>query len=300
MWRRLSKPHSTDPLEYPLLMSFRLLSIYQTRDLLAARDAGLAEIDISLDLGLSETRVHINPEGALLPGGALLPWSEIERIQAHAQALFRVTDEGGVEKVQAFSEAFGRLYSLMPTAGAPTMLISGIPMHRIKSTDPLQDTRSKIRAASPKGRVLDTCTGLGYTAIEAARRADEVVTIELDPAVIAICRQNPWSQALFEAPNITQLIGDSFDLIAAFEDASFDRIIHDPPMFNLAGQLYSADFYRELHRVLKRGGRVFHYIGDLRSKSGRNVARSAARRLQEAGFRAVKRRPEAFGLLTFK
>jgi predicted methyltransferase len=71
-------------------------------------------------------------------------------------------------------------------------------------------------------------------------------------------------------------------------------------MFNLAGHLYSAEYYRELHRVLKRGGRLFHYIGDLRSKSGRNVAKSAARRLQEAGFKAVKRRPEAFGLLAFR
>ncbi len=277
-----------------------LLSAYQTRGLLAARDAGGDEIDVSLDLGLSQMRVRVGPEGVLLPGSVLLPWPEVEHIQANEQAVFRITREGGIEKVQAFSETFGRLYSLMPTAGAPTMLISGIPMHRIKGTDPMTDTRTKVKAAGPKGRVLDTCMGLGYTAILAARRAAEVVTIELDPAVIELCRVNPWSRALFESPNITQLIGDSFDRIAEFENASFDRIIHDPPMFNLAGHLYSADFYRELHRVLKRGGRVFHYIGDLRSKSGRNVARSAARRLQEAGFRVVKRRPEAFGLLAIK
>ncbi len=277
-----------------------LLSAYQTRELLAARDAGLPETDVSLDLGLSQTLVRVGPEGVLLPGDALLPWPEIERIQDNEQAVFRITEEGGIEKVQAFSETFGRLYSLMPTAGAPTMLISGIPMHRIKGTDPMTDTRTKVKAAGPRGRVLDTCTGLGYTAILAAQRAEEVVTIELDPAVIELCRVNPWSRTLFDSPNITQLIGDSFDSIAEFEDASFDRIIHDPPMFSLAGYLYSADFYGELHRVLKRGGRVFHYIGDLRSKSGRNVARSAARRLQGAGFRVVKRRPEAFGLLAIK
>ena len=281
-------------------MDFRLLSAYQTRDLLAARDAGLSQVDISLDLGLSSSRVRITPDGVYLPDGVFLPWAEIDRVQANPQAVFRVTDAGETEKIQVFSEAFGRLYSLMPTEGAPTMLISGIPMHRIKGTDPIRDTHSKVKAAAPKGRVLDTCTGLGYTAIEAARRAGEVVTVELDPAVIEICRMNPWSQTLFESPNLTQLIGDSFDLIADFEDASFDRIIHDPPMFNLAGHLYSTAFYRELHRVLKRGGRVFHYIGDLRSKSGRNVARSAARRLHEAGFRTVKRRPEAFGLVAFK
>ena len=276
-----------------------LLSYYQTRDLLAARAAALPETDISLDLGLSLTRVRLTPERVLLPDDLSLSWEEVAHTHDNQQAVFAITGDG-VEKVQAFSETFGRLYSLMPTEGAPTMLISGIPMHRIKNTDPMADTRSKIKAAAPRGRVLDTCTGLGYTAGLAAQKAVEVITIELDPAVIEICRINPWSRALFDSPNITQLIGDSFDLVFDFEDASFDRIIHDPPMFNLAGHLYSTEYYRELHRVLKRGGRLFHYIGDLRSKSGRNVAKSASRRLQEAGFRTVKRRPEAFGLLAFK
>ncbi len=276
-----------------------ILSFYQTRELLAAREAGLPELDVYLDLGLSLARARLTPERVLLPAGLSLTWEDMAHIHGNQQAVFAIT-EAGMEKVQVFSETFGRLYSLMPTQGAPTMLISGIPMHRIKNTDPMADTRSKIKAASPRGRVLDTCTGLGYTAGLAARRADEVITIELDPAVIEICRINPWSRALFESPNITQLIGDSFDYIFDFEDASFDRIIHDPPMFNLAGHLYSTEYYRELHRALKRGGRLFHYIGDLRSKSGRNVARSAARRLQEAGFKVVKRRPEAFGLLAFR
>jgi len=276
-----------------------LLSSHQTRDLLDARAAHLPEVDISLDLGLSLARGRLTPERVLLPAGLSLTWDEVAHIHANPQAVFAITPEG-IEKVQVFSETLGRLYSLMPTTGAPTMLISGIPMHRIKGTDPMRDTRSKIKAAAPRGRVLDTCTGLGYTAGLAAQRADEVVTIELDPAVIEICRINPWSKPLFESPNITQLIGDSFDLIFDFEDASFDRIIHDPPMFNLAGHLYSTEYYRELHRVLKRGGRLFHYIGDLHSKSGRNVAKSAARRLQDAGFKTVKRRPEAFGLIAFK
>jgi len=48
---------------------------------------------------------------------------------------------------------------------------------------------------------------------------------------------------------------------------------------------------------LKRGGRLFHYIGDLDSTSGRVVAKGAVRRLQEAGFVQVERRPEAFGLV---
>ncbi|MBA2678130.1 MAG: spermine synthase, partial [Ktedonobacteraceae bacterium] len=75
---------------------------------------------------------------------------------------------------------------------------------------------------------------------------------------------------------------------------------HVPPVFNQAGELYSGVFYRELYRVLKRGGRLFHYIGDLNSKSSGTVTRGALKRLQEAGFKKVVRRPEAFGVVAYK
>ena len=113
-----------------------LLSFYQTQDLLHARDARLPETDISLDLGLSLARVRLTPERVHLPEDASLSWDEVQHIHNNPQAVFRIVGHD-IEKVQVFSEQFGRLYSLMPTAGAPTMLISGIPMHRIKNTDPM-------------------------------------------------------------------------------------------------------------------------------------------------------------------
>jgi len=77
----------------------------------------------------------------------------------------------------------------MPTDGAPTMLLSGIPMHRFKDTDPHADTLCKIEALFPvTGQALDTATGLGYTAIQLAHRA-RVITIEFDPPVLEIARR---------------------------------------------------------------------------------------------------------------
>ena len=64
-----------------------------------------------------------------------------------------------------------------------------------------------------------------------------------------MCRMNPWSQGLF-AGGVTQLIGDAAELVASFEDQSFDRILHDPPTFALAGDLYSTEFYTNLARIL--------------------------------------------------
>lgn len=274
-----------------------IISHFQARPLLQARRDGWRKAAMSLDLGLSQVEVALDDEGVLLPGGRRLAWPEIERIAGDENACFTVED-GRPEKVQFYSEEFGRAYSLMPTAGAPTMLISGVPMHRIKGIEPHEDTLRKMRAVVPvRGRVLDTATGLGYTAIEAAKEADEVVTIELDPAALAVARLNPWSRALFDNPKIRQLTGDAFELVQTFADGSFDCVIHDPPVVSLAGELYSGAFYAQLLRVLRPGGRLFHYVGDPESRSGAGTTRGVIRRLQEAGFREIVRRPEAFGVV---
>ncbi|GCE48136.1 hypothetical protein EI42_04134 [Thermosporothrix hazakensis] len=277
-----------------------VLSFIQARALLEAHKAGRATLDITPDLGVSQTSVTLTETGVTFPGGEALSWQQLEGIAQAEVNCFRV--EGGeIVPIRVFSEATNRMCSLMPTHGWPTMLIAGFTMHRIVDVDPSEDTRKKIATITPiQGTVLDTATGLGYTAIAAARTAQEVITIELDPGAQEIARQNPWSRDLFTNPRIKQRMGDAYEVVPTFADNQFDRIIHDPPVFSLAGELYSAQFYRELYRILKRGGRLFHYIGNLESKSSGTVARGALKRLQEAGFKRVVRRPEAFGVVAYK
>jgi predicted methyltransferase len=147
---------------------------------------------------------------------------------------------------------------------------------------------------------LDTSTGLGYTAIETAKTAESVVTVEVDPAVLKICRYNPWSRALFENPRIRQQIGDVFDEITSFETGVFSRIVHDPPTISLAGHLYSEEFYKQLFRVLRPGGRLFHYIGDLKSRSGTRTMHGVVRRLKDASFPRVVSESQAFGVVAYR
>ncbi len=277
-----------------------VLSHVQVAPLLRAREEGASLATTSLDLGLTQASVSLQAGGVVLPGGERLPWADVEEIHDSDTFCFVVTD-GRAEPIERFSEAFNRYYSLMPTERAPTLQISGFPMHRIRDVTPDQDTKLKVKALSPLfGRMLDTATGLGYTAIEAARTAEQVVTVELDPVVLEIARLNPWSRQLFDNPRIEQRFGDSFGVVQTFEEESFARVLHDPPTFRLAGELYSGEFYRHLHRVLAGRGRLFHYVGDPGSRTGRNVLRGVVRRLQEAGFRRVVRRSEAFGVVAYK
>src|SRR5215831_4102416 len=200
-------------MDFPIIVSH-----YQTDALLAARQAGQPTAVTSPDLGLSTLEVRLSMEGVDFPSGEALAWGEIERISRSENQCF-VVEGGTARSIQVFSETTNWLRSLMPTPGAPTMLVAGFPMHRIKDIDPFEDTRRKVGAVAPlTGDVLDTATGLGYTAIEAAKTASHVVTIELDPAGLAVARCNPWSRALFANPRITQIVGDAFEEVAQLAD----------------------------------------------------------------------------------
>jgi predicted methyltransferase len=79
--------------------------------------------------------------------------------------------------------------------------------------------------------------------------------------------------------------GDITEQIASQPSASFDAILHDPPRFGIAGELYSQVFYEQLVRVLRRKGKLFHYTGaPNKLTTGRDVPGEVANRLQRAGF----------------
>lgn len=284
----------------PQLKYLPILSAVQARTLLDQFKRGKNQAEISLDLGISISQVILQPQGVCLPDGQQLDWEAIRQISESDTICYRI-EQNTPHPIRVEGQSSALIVSLMPTAGAPTLLIGGLPMHRIKEIDPWQDTLRKLKAAGGAyGMVLDTATGLGYTALQAAKTAQEVLTIEVEPAVIEIARQNPWSRELFENPKIRSLIGDAFEVIQELPDSRFSLILHDPPAFSLAGELYSTEFYRQCVRVLRERGRMFHYIGDLQSKMGAGVLRGVTRRLLEAGFGRVIRKPQAFGVLAVK
>ncbi|MCD6301353.1 MAG: methyltransferase domain-containing protein [Staphylothermus sp.] len=186
---------------------------------------------------------------------------------------------------------------------APTVEINGIHMHKIKGLDPWNDARRKVIAAKiRKGDiVLDTCMGLGYTAIHAVLRgAHRVYTVEVDENIIWIAEHNPWSHGLLDE-KITIIHDDICNTIKEFDDSSIDRIIHDPPRFSKStGNLYSYELYREFYRVLKPGGIIYHYTGEPRRHGTPSILKGISERLRKAGFYPVYYRGDVEGYIGMK
>lgn len=254
---------------------------------------------VSLDLGLTETTVKQTKTGWGLSSGETVEAEAVRKIAERGDSAYFVVPEG-VFQVAVAGKHF---YKLVPTARAPTLEIDGVRMHRTSGTTPDQDTAAKLDALGLEGgRVLDTCTGLGYTAIEAARRGAElVVTVELEPQVVRITLMNPWSAPLFTDEAIHKLVGDTYTVADALPNRFFDYVIHDPPRHGHAGHLYGLEYYRRLHRLMAPGGRMFHYTGEPRSKyRGVKLQRGVSRRLREAGFGSTRYHPEVMGVTCVK
>jgi predicted methyltransferase len=187
----------------------------------------------------------------------------------------------------------GSLIKLVPTEwGAPTFEIDGIKMLPTSKESPIDDARRKVALVEPSGKVvLDTCGGLGYFAaccLDAG--VARIHSFEKNADVLWLRTLNPWSpdpDSPASGGRLQLTHADVSQAIARIPDASVDALLHDPPRFGIAGELYSQAFYDQLARVLRRNGRLFHYTGSPNKlTSGRDVPREVAKRLEKAGFKA--------------
>jgi predicted methyltransferase len=254
-----------------------LLTLPVHQALLAARGSGAATASCSLDLDRSTTAVELRAEGWFWDG-CLFPFLQ----RCNDRTIYHWADAG----FQPISRFTTSLIKLVPTPwGAPTFEIDGIKMLPTAQVSPYADAERKVGLIAPRGKVvLDTCGGLGYFAAWCLRaQATHVYSYEINPDVIWLRGLNPWSPEPADA--LTLITADIAERIATIPSASIDAILHDPPRFGIAGELYSQVFYNQLARLLKRRGSLFHYTGTPNKlTSGRDVPNEVATRLRIAGF----------------
>jgi len=239
--------------------------------------AGASTVECSLDLDRSTTRVEVAAAGWSWQGQRF-PWLET----CKGRTIYRWNGEA-FQPVARFATS---LIKLVPTPwGPPTFEIDGIKMLPTAQVSPYADAERKVALIQPRGKViLDTCGGLGYFAAWCLLgRAAQVFSYEKNPDVIWLRSLNPWSPQAGNGLTLTE--GDIAESIATLPDGSIDAILHDPPRFGIAGELYSQVFYDHLARVIKHKGKLFHYTGTPNKlTSGRDVPGEVLKRLRRAGF----------------
>ena len=258
--------------------------------LLAARASGATTLSASFDLGRSITEATLDAPGWEW-NGRRYPWPD-----ALKDRTLYYWDGDAFAPLQRYA---GSLIKLVPTDwGAPTFEIDGIKMLPTAQVSPYEDARRKVALVEPRGRdVLDTCGGLGYfAACCLAEGAARVLSFEKNEDVLWLRQHNPWSPDPGGALELVH--ADVSQAIATLPDAGFQCILHDPPRFGIAGELYSQAFYDQLARVIRPRGRLFHYTGTPNLKtSGRDVPGEVSKRLAKAGFATERVLDGVFGVM---
>jgi predicted methyltransferase len=259
-----------------------LLTLELVQQMQRAAEQGETSWRCSLDLGRTESLLALERAGWRF-GGQHYPYPE--RCRERTIYYWNGT---AFEPAARYS---GSLIKLVPTEwGAPTFEIDGIKMLPTARVSPYEDARAKVALIEPRGKViLDCCGGLGYFAawcLEGGAR--QVLSFEKNSEVLWLRGINPWSPAADSRLSLRQ--ADIALHIHTLGAAMADAVLHDPPRFGIAGELYSQEFYGELARVLRRRGKLYHYTGSPNKlTSGRDVPREVAQRLARAGFRTQLR-----------
>ena len=248
---------------------------------------------IYADFGITPVNVIREQERAILEGRVVLSLD-----QKFKDKFCYLADSQGVIKITVFSQITNRFYKLTPTPDWPTISIGSVPMHRRSS--PKKDTEAKVNLLKPYGYVLDTCMGLGYTALLAVKKAKKVITFEKDEIVYDLAKLNPLSKEMFLSPNIEIRREDVGVGIKKFKNNCFDCVIHDPPTFKLAVDLFSKDFYREVKRILRERGKFFHYAPLYKVRQGFDFPSKIKSNLKMVGFKSINFSKEAGGILCRK
>ncbi len=255
--------------------------------ILEALRTGKKEVRLSLDLNLTHKIWQIQETHLILDHNVSVDIERLEAVSSVKNKIFVLENEA-LKPLEVRSHGY---YKLVPTQSAPILEIDGIKMHRSKDIDPLTDAKLKTKlVVLSNDQVLDTCGGLGYSAVFALKAgAKKVVSFEKSREVIRLRNVNPWLKK-YADKRLELTHGDITDEIDLLKDGMFNSVIHDPPRFTSAtGDLYGKKFYDALFRVMVPGARLFHYTGSPKKiKTQDTFIKNTIKRLDTSGFNDLK------------
>ena len=265
-----------------------IISSNELREINKSIDEGLNELEVFLDLGISKTKIKLDKTGFFINDQLV----KIKKVKEDDKSCYLIT-ENGLEKVQFISKETGKFYKLVPTQFRPILKISGTSMHKKQFLNRLQKDRLH-------GFILDSGTGLGYSSIILSKTADKVITVEIDENVIEMAKLNPYSKDLFSNKKIKRIIGNICEEIKKFKNNEFNFVVLDGGSVKGSEEFFSLENYKEVFRVLKSNGKLYHYVPKHQIKRGRDFATEIVSRLKKLGVHKIFRDEEGSYLIARK
>ncbi|HUT81600.1 MAG TPA: SAM-dependent methyltransferase [Candidatus Bathyarchaeia archaeon] len=267
-----------------------VLSGYHIREILSS--SLNQPLVVSLDLGLSQSEIMIT-ETLQFPDGQELSREKLERnFKKKKLTDCFLIDNNELFFLSTFNHETNTSYKLYEPQidWPPTLSINGSFMHTIVTATPLEEATHKVNALDPTfGIVLETCMGLGYcTKMMLKTVVDKIITCEISEEVIHLAKINPWSKDIFYHKRIEINHIDVSKYVHKKESEFVNFILHDPPTLHRVGELYSEGFYSQLYRILKKKGKLYHYIGTETEKTKHRYKKGVINRLYSAGFSRVE------------
>lgn len=239
------------------------------------------EFLVSFDLGKSSVTVSKNDLEHLI--GSIKASLSNERLKSGWVYAFN----GEVYRLAFFTDHLYRL-RVLPGIKEPILEVDGVRMHLTKEVSPREyaEEVAEILNLSGNELVLECCMGLGYLTLSLAKRSKKVITVEKSREVLELAKLNPYSQELFELPNVEVINGDIVEVLPSL--GKFDRIVHDPPRYSHAPLLYSRSFYSQLLEHVRGKALLWHYTGSLGKMKGKAFYERVWKRLLDSGWKPTK------------
>jgi len=252
-----------------------------------AQAKGDERVSLNIDLGYTKKKVSL-----LLSDFDGLPLDKIKSKNVY------VLNNGEIHQLAMFHD--NNYYKLAVHYGEmPTVEISGMRMHMVKHESDLDKFSKRVinhLLISGSDLVLDTCMGLGYSAMKSSEKAKRVITCERSTAVYELAKENPYSTKLFDNKKIEIVIEPIQDYLKR-TDEKFNVIVHDPPSFKMDSYLYSSEFNELLLSKAAPDCKLYHYTGRPFSRNRpKKIVENLIKRLELLGWKNVEYDDEILGI----
>ncbi len=142
-------------------------------------------------------------------------------------------------------------------------------------TEKLYRYALKLAAIKPQQRYLDAYCGIGTISLLAARRAKQVIGVELNPTAVANAKANAELNGI---DNVDFVTADAADYLSEQPAGSFDGILLDPPREGCSKALIDA--------LIKQRPSKIVYISCNPTTQARDL-----KQLRRAGYKVAKLKP---------